>query len=170
MRTPVSVVRGLAAVLIALVVLAGCSLQLVPQHDPSIVDGLNTTNTKTLTLFSALANGSPKAKFADYKARYDEVIGAFDALRLKAEARPVPQIGQTIASLGPLRDICGTGSGTNACINSSPASMETIVMILSGLRDLHLQSGLPADDVAISKQMYVTSVAQALKVETALKR
>lgn len=156
----------------ALLLVAGCSIALAPTGDAEIVAGINTANEQTLVLFASVANGSSVSEFAPIAGQYDQIIGKFDALRIRAASRDVPTtaltLGAKLGLLSSLQAIC-PDSPTD-CINASPSSLKTIVDILGEMRTQHERSGLPSDIVAIFKLTYETSVQQALTVEMALVR
>lgn len=159
---------GVAAML---AVLSACTMSLVPQYQQSLVDGINQANTKALTLFATLSRGSPKAEFPKLKPRYDEVIGAFDALRLAASSRAVPALAGQLFGGSLLKKVCTeAGKDTNDCVNATPLFLAEVVSIVTDIRDDHADAGLGADEVAYYKPLYDQEIRFALTVENALKR
>lgn len=151
-------------------VLAACTIQLVPGYDQALVEGLDQANTETLTLFAAVENGSPASKFSDYEQRYAALIGRFDALRQRAANRQIPPLATRLSSLGVVQSICTSGNDPTACVNTSPASMEQVLVQLRRMRDRHQSHGLVPDLVARFREAYDPAIAQAITVENALKR
>jgi hypothetical protein len=170
-------IRSVPIILSALVMLAlsACSVSLAPPFDQSLVTGLNSANTKALTLFSAVSTGSTAEKFPQYSSQYDGLIGQFGALRQQALARPIPPLAKKLADqlvkYKVLKEACGDAGGNpSSCVNSSPNGMLVIINNLTKMRDVHKASGLKKDIVAIFKNAHDISMSQALTIETALKR
>jgi hypothetical protein len=152
------------------ILLAACTIQLAPNYDPSLVDGLNQTNTATLTLFATLESGSDKSSFPQFEQRYAEAIGATEALRQRAAGRAVPPLAARLSKLKIVHEVCSSGDDPAACVNTSPASLGRVLEDLRKLRDTHRTKGLASDTVDLIQRDYNTAMGQALAVENALKR
>lgn len=160
------------AVFLCALLLAACTIQLVPSYDQALVDGLNEANSAALTLFASVESGSPKERFADYEHSYAEVIGKFDALQQRADNRQIPPLASRLSKLKIVKDYCNSETDPNGCVNVSPASLKVVLKTLRMMRDTHRDNplGLEKDNVDLFKRQYDTAVAQALTVENALKR
>jgi hypothetical protein len=158
----------LVALLLALSI-SGCAIRLVPAYDPALVKALDDLNVRTLSLFGALDGGSGAASFPKYESRYADLIGGFEALVMRAGARPVPQLAAKLAKLRVVAELCGTDDAA-ACVNTSPAAMAEIVVTLERMRDVHRTGGLPDELRQGFKGGYQISIHQAMTVETALSR
>ncbi len=166
----VPVIRLLAGVVLTLI-LSACSIQLAPLYDQKVVDAISAANVQTLTLFASLERGSSAAEFPKFSTRYDQSIGAFDALRIQTDAREVPPLVGHLSKAKGLSDLCTSLGGTIAsCVNSSPLWLGQIVERLTYMRQLHRTKGLPADRVAQSKTHYEGWMLNLITVENALKR
>ena len=148
-------------------VLTACTIQLVPDYDQALVEGLDQANTQALTLFAAVESGSPASEFGDYDERYATLIGTFDALRQRAANRQIPPLAARLSKIRFVRDYCNDAA---SCVNVSPASLERVLDVLRKMRDRHRSSGLAVDTVGLFRTDYNTAIAQALTVENALKR
>ena len=153
-----------------LFVLTACTIQLAPAYDRALVEGLDQANTETLTLFAAVESGSPAAKFGGYERSYAELIGTFEALRQRAENRQIPPLAKRISRISMVRDFCDSRTDPTGCVNASPASLRRVAEVLRKMRDRHRSNGLEPDVVGLFRTDYNTAIAQALTVETALKR
>jgi hypothetical protein len=111
-----------ALVLGVVLALAGCTAALTSHYDAELVSGANTANEQALIFFSEVSGGSSAARFAALSPSYDEIIGKFDALRIRATARDVPPMGQQIAAR-----LCPDDPDPATCANASPGSLQTIV-------------------------------------------
>lgn len=152
---------------LAAVMLAGCPVQLAPDFDSAIVDGLTSANEKTLVLFAAVAGGDGQGGFEKHENTYNELIGAFDALRLQAQSRPDPTTpslaGLASDRLPALADIVQLDTPT-------PDILANIVTTLTQMRNNHRDQGLSAGAVLLFKESYDTKMDQALTYEKALER
>jgi len=92
-RRPARRCGGIATALLSLAILlmAGCAVQLAPSYDTTIIDGLTGANEQAMTLFASVSSGTEGSPFSDREKTYDELIGKFGALRVQALARPTPQ-------------------------------------------------------------------------------
>ena len=158
------------AVLLWAVLLAACTVQLAPSYDQALAEGLDTSNKQALTLFAALEGGSPASEFGKYEPRYAEVIGGFDALRQRALTRQIPPLAKRLSSLKIVQGFCNSESDPTGCLNSSPSSLEQVLILLRKMRDNHKSRGLASDAIALARDSYNPAIAQALTIENALKR
>lgn len=158
------------AVLLWAVLLAACTVQLVPSYDQALVEGLDQANTAALTLFASVETGSPAAKFVDYEHTYADVIGKFDALQQRAASRQIPPLATRLSKLKIVEAYCNSATDPASCLNVSPSSLNVVLATLRQMRDTHKKSGLAPDAVDLFARQYKTAVAQALTVENALKR
>ncbi|SHG98804.1 hypothetical protein SAMN02745157_0108 [Kaistia soli DSM 19436] len=146
--------------------LAGCTVALTPAYDAGIVSGVNAANEQALILFSEVSGGASAARYPKLASTYDEIIGKFDALRLRAAARDVPDLGRRLS--GRLSEVCS--DDPDGCANSSPGALQAIVDNLQRMKQENRQNGINALEVAAFKNAHETSVEQVLVVETALQR
>lgn len=150
-------IRPLVALLVVSLLVAACAARLAPPYDSSLVAGLTAANKDALTLFASVANGASATTFRDRSEAYDEAIGAFDALRLEAAARPVPQSRLTARAGAEVP-------------NPTPEILAEIVETLTQMRDTDRRRGLSPVRVAGLKNSYEISIEQALVFEKALQR
>ena len=168
-RQPWELLQALVVALLLALAMGGCAIRLVPAYDPALVEALDGLNVRTLSLFGALDGGAGAAGFSAYEDRYADLIGGFEALVMRAEARPVPQLAGKLAKLRVVAELCG-GDDAAACVNSSPGAMAEIVATLAQMRDVHRARGLPEELRQGFKRSYQISIHQAMTVETALSR
>ncbi|MEM8695555.1 MAG: hypothetical protein AAGE05_05985 [Pseudomonadota bacterium] len=159
----------LCAFLLCFVMLAGCTVQLVPAYDSVVVEKLDTLNEDTFVLLSALENGSSAEEFEDYEPRYNELIGRFDALRVRTETRHVPTLANRLPVISGL-ELCRTDDNPTACLNTSPAALRDVASQLRTLRDRHRANGLESGNVALARGAIEIGLEQATTVENALER
>jgi hypothetical protein len=165
------VILRLAALVLMTLLVAACAARLAPPYDPSLVGGLAAANKDALTLFAKVANGVSPGSFPQRSDDYDEAIGAFDALRLEAAARPVPQSRLSARLAGR----AGTGAGVEVddiarLSNPTPEFLTQVVAILTRMRDTDRRRGLSPVFVTGFKNDYEIAIEQALVFEKALQR
>ena len=171
MRQLVQRVIRLSNIFIVFALLSACTMSLVPQYQQSLVDGITAANTKATTLFASLALGSPQSQFSTYKPKYDEVIGALDALRASAQSRPISDLAAKFLGSGLLKGTCDqAGVDTNVCANSTPVFLASAIKVLTDVEKKHQRSGVAPDIIAYYKPLYDQQILFALTVENALKR
>ena len=176
MRVTVRPIVPCITVILIMLALAACTVRLLPAYDQATYQSLTSLNANTLTLFSSLSAGSSAKEFPRYEDQYNELIGGFSAARMTLANRPTPPIGQTLFGTGPLSAICGKNASVEDCLNATPRILDQIVALLTKMRDIHQQRGLPAEVVSGLngrgglKGQYQIEVAQVLTVEAALQR
>ncbi len=164
------IVRRQVALFFVLCLFSGCAIQLVPDYDQALLDGLNDANTEALTLFAQVESGSTAEEYREYARNYAVLIGKFGALRQRAQSRYVPPLASRLAEKKIVRDFCASETNPNGCLNASPESIGEILANLRQMRDLHRQRGLEAGAVVAFRNRYDIQIDQALTVENALKR
>lgn len=171
-----------AAVLCVFLLLGGCAAQLAPSYSQSIVDGLNTANTQTMTMFATVSAGVTPDTFAtgtpmSRQAQYNALIGQFMALESQVAARPMPQ--------PPLGTSAVTPEDWQKVLSTAPTkgSLDTIVSVVTKMRDEDQAHGFKAvtsvgcnsatPDPALVcgfQHAYTQNFDSALTYEMALKR
>jgi hypothetical protein len=148
--------------------LTACTVQLAPDYDASLVDGLNKSNANALVLFASLEKGAKTNSYAYYETRYDAVIGAFTALKTQAEARTVPPLG--VSSVARAKTLIGgdqnsmlaQACATNEdCVNPTPKILESLIDTLRRLEKDHKSKGFAAASANIAGKCSTTETAQA---------
>jgi hypothetical protein len=82
--------RAFIAVLLALAVV-GCTVQLAPNYEEPIVQGLNDFNVAIQAHMAAAAKGTQPGLTADQQKAYDDLEGRGRALIMLIKARPEPK-------------------------------------------------------------------------------
>lgn len=152
--------------------LAACTVQLVPSYDRELVQGLDQAHVEALAIFASVdgEEGSPATAFAALEQRYAAVIGRFEALRQRAQARPLPPLARRLSRLAIVRDFCNAQNDPTGCLNASPASLAEVQSLFRRMRRTHQRSGLAPDTVLLFRRSYDTAIEQALTVERTLQR
>ncbi|HTH99516.1 MAG TPA: hypothetical protein VL752_01115 [Acidisoma sp.] len=164
------IVRRGSILAIFLFGLAGCTVQLAPDYDAGLIEGINKANADTLVLFVSLQKGVTPQSFPDFETRYDAAIGSFSALRTQAEARFVPPLSQAF-----VRRIKATAIGANSsfgeicqedtdCINPTPKMLDSIIGTLTEVEAVHKRKGFPAASAVIAGTCGVGETAQAASI------
>ena len=151
-----------SVLLVASLWLLGCATQLAPAFDERIVDGLTRANADAMTLFAAFSAGAPTSRFAEYRDRYDQLIGAVDALEMQIAARPTPELPAGLSA--PLAQRAVDASGPP--VEPVQGMSRTIRM----MRDTHAASGLTAAEVDGLRRQWTIYADQALTYEAYLNR
>jgi hypothetical protein len=165
---PLQLFAALAFVLAASLSLPGCTAQLAPDYDKTIVDGLTTVNEQTLILFASISSGASRASFSAREPNYDSIIGKFDALRLQAMARPTPQPWLLKAfGSSPKQE----SDASDHLKSPTPDIINTIKTLLTRMREQDKAGTLTAEVVnGLYKNSYELAIIQALTYENALQR
>jgi hypothetical protein len=145
----------MALLSLAILLSAGCTVQLAPSYDTTIVDGLTSANEQAMTFFASVSSGTEGSPFSDREKTYDELIGKFGALRLQALARP---------------SAATASEPENRLKAPTPDILATIIDKLTRMRDTDKSGALTKEFVALFENSYELSITQALAYEKALQR
>lgn len=157
--------RGIA---IGLVLAVGaCTTQLAPLYDQALVEGLTSTNAKTMELMASAVGGTTKETFANRENHYNQVIGSLDALALQAAARPAPT-----NSLGAAINRTGRESGVSdeSQVIPSSTALNEISKTVARMRQIDKKQGVTGVEVQAFKGQVLIYMDQALTYEAALER
>lgn len=82
--------RRFASIVLAALLLAGCTVQLEPGYDARIVKEVETLTLETETFFASIVDGIPAAGYQEREKTYVALAGRAGAIKVYAEARPAP--------------------------------------------------------------------------------
>jgi hypothetical protein len=169
LSTQATVLYAIVALFLNLTI-SGCTVQLAPSYDKTIIDGLTAANVETLTLFASVSSGVDGSGYAKREVTYNEIIGEFDALRIQALARPTPRpLLAKVFGMGPSENSKPTDIEKLDTAPSIPA-MESIIKTITKMRDDDSKGKLNENLVQGFKRSYEISIDQALTYEKALER
>jgi hypothetical protein len=153
------------AALLAAFTVVGCGIQLAPNYDRTIVEGLAKANEEAMTLFATVSTGTRPNTFPRRERTYDELVGKFDALRLQATVRPNPQPPAATSFFGGTQQrVADAASAPTADI------LTTIMRTITMMRETDRKAGLQPVVVVNFKREFEISMQQALTYERALER
>ena len=138
--------------------LAAC--RLVPDYDDEIVQSLNATTEETSKFFAKVAGGTNPADYKKREDTYTTLIGKYDSLVLRLEARAYPKptipfiarrvpVPEKAPSIAPIRKISET---------------------LGVMRKLDVTRRITPAEVVKFREIFEIETRGALTYENALKR
>ncbi|MET1253993.1 hypothetical protein [Aliikangiella maris] len=151
-----------------LFLISGCAIQLAPNYDKSLYDGITQSNNDILTLVAQVADGTSSSDFKQRESTYNSLIGRIDALALQSNARPVPD-SKVIDKVNNYLTSRGIATVTSSEIPSATALKE-ISKNLTKMKQTDQTRGLGKSVVAIFKNAFIISMDQALTYEAFLER
>ena len=151
-------VRFLLIVGIAAAGLAAC--RLAPDYDDEIVQSLNAATEDTSKFFAKIAGGTSSADYKKREDTYSSLIGKYDALALRIEARAYPkptipfvgnrvQVPDQAPSIGPVKKISET---------------------LGQIKKFDQARNISAFEITTYRKVFEIETRNALRYESALKR
>lgn len=154
----------------ALLFVAGCATQLAPSYDKSVVDGLYSANTDTMTLLASVVSGTKPDDYGSRAEKYATLVGRLDALAILAGSRPIPKnkVSDTINKFLEKR-----GADPIAEDDSTPPSAHAIKKIsetVAKMRDTDKKQGVTATEVTAFKGQATIYFDQAITYENFLQR
>jgi hypothetical protein len=149
-------------------ILNACTATLAPGYDKAIVDGLTSTNISVMELFAAISDGTKKDTYSERDAKYNLLIGHFDALELQARSRPEPN-DKLIQKANKLLLKRGVPLPDSSDVPSAHA-LNTISKTISKMKVIDKSQGITATEVQAFKNQVSIYMDQALTYESFLKR
>lgn len=147
---------------------SGCAAALAPAYDQAILDGLTSANSSAMELFAALSDGTNKDSYPEREAKYNMLIGHFDALELQARSRPDPgdKILQKANNLLVKRGIPLPDSSDMP----SAHALNRISKTMAKMKSTDKLQGITLTEVRAFKNQICIYMDQALTYESFLKR
>lgn len=152
--------------LIGLISTVGCKTLLAPEYDKAIVETVTSTTEKTMSFLAKVSEGTSNSNFSERENEYNDLIGAYDALKIKAKARPIPN---NIATK-KINELLGTRGNSLSGDYPSAFAFEEISKALKKMKDTDNTSGLKPIAVQAFKGHIEIFLDQALTYESFLKR
>lgn len=155
--------------LFAFLFIASCTISVLPPFDGSLVRKVDDLNGKTLALFAAVEDGSPRSDYSKFERDYNDLIGGFEGAIIQAKARDIPALGQRLARSARFQKMCKSEDAT-ACLDGTPTDLTAVTDGLRVMRNTHKDSGLDDGLVELFKADYELSINAVLTIESALER
>jgi hypothetical protein len=138
--------------------LAGC--RLAPDYDDEIVQTLNAATEDASKFFAKVAGGTSPADYKKREETYTALIGKYDALALRLEARAYPK--PTIPFIGSRVPVPEKAP--------SIAPVKKISETLGVMKKFDETRRIPSNEVALYRGIFEIETRNALTYENALKR
>ncbi len=151
-----------------LLLLSSCAVQLAPDYDKAVVEGIAALNEAVTSFIAgAPADGYVKNSYPTHSKFYADAVGKAQALEVRASARPVPTpLIATWLGVGPKPEkVSGIGDQI-----PTVASLMEIERQLTEMRDLHEKAGFGRAYAVRRGQQLQILFKNALTYENALKR
>lgn len=155
------------SLIIALILFASCKTLLAPEYDKAIVEGITATSEKTMKFLEANSAGTYKANYNKRENEYNELIGAFDALKLQTKARPLPKNVATEKINEILKD---RGNDPLSSDYPSAFAFEEISKTLRKMKEKDQEIDLKPGAMVLFKGQIEVFLDQAITYESFLKR
>lgn len=154
-------------------VLLGCTVQLAPDYEEIIVQGLKEYNDALMTHMVSVRGGTEPGLESDERKVYDRLKGQGDSLIMLVKVRPEPHpaflrwLGRSAAD-----DIGDDGAADDVSFLEVPTGdqIEGILAQLNEMRRKDRDSGLNPGEYQLYKNAIDIYMRNALTYEMALKR
>ena len=158
---------GTLLVLFLATALAACTVQLAPAYDRSLVDDIESASADVMSLFASASGGTEAGTFVTREPAYNKAIGTFDALAIRAGARPIPD-SSALEKVNKELEKRGVAP-LDGQIPSVPA-LQLVAKSVTKMRDTDKKEGLKPLAVEAFKGQVVISLDQVLTYEKYLER
>jgi len=88
-----------------------CQVTLAPAYDQAIVEKATESSELAMWFFASLDQGVTAETYGVRETTYNQLIGAFESLKLQARARPIPT-GMAMGKVNALLESKGSGALT----------------------------------------------------------
>lgn len=148
-------------------IFSSCKTLLAPEYDKAIVESIAFTSEKTMSFLEKVSEGTSKESFSERENEYNVLIGAYDALKIKAKARPIPSNVATKKINELLR-----AKGSNSISGDYPSAFafEKISETLKKMKETDKARGIKPTAMQAFKGMIQIFLDQAITYESFLKR
>jgi len=153
--------RCILVVWLCAVTLAACAVRFAPDYDDEIVQSLNSHTEETSKFFAKIVGGTNRADFGKRAEAYASLIGKYDALALRLEARAYPK---------PV--LPGFLGGRSPVPSEAPsiAPIKKISATLEQMKKFDQTRSISSVEVAAYRKIFEIETRNALTYENALKR
>lgn len=150
-----------------ILMLVGCKTILAPEYDKVIVESVTATSEQTMIFLASVDQGTSIDTFSEREVGYNELIGAFDALKIQAKARPIPN-NDVAKKVNKLLQSKGTEAVSG--VYPSAIAFEKISETLQKMKSTDMANGLKPGAVQAFKGQIEIFLDQAITYESFLKR
>lgn len=159
--------RSVLPILLLAILATGCKTQLAPEYDKAIVEKVTATSEKTMSFLETISNGTSNETYTQREDTYNSLIGAYEALKLQAKARPIPKNTAT-EKINKLLQ----AKGSNRLSSDYPSAFafEEISKTLKKMKEVDQQNGIKPIAVEAFKGQIEIFLDQAITYESFLKR
>ncbi|MEM0518150.1 MULTISPECIES: hypothetical protein [Aequorivita] len=153
--------------LLGVFLLSGCEATLAPAYDQAIVDKVNVNSDLAMRFFASVNEGTESENFSLREPVYNQLIGAFESLKLHAKARPVPD-NAAIEKINAL--LRSKDSNPIAGDYPSAFAFEQIAVTFAHMKKTDREQGLNPILIEAFKGQVEVYLDQAITYESFLKR
>ncbi|WP_026450344.1 hypothetical protein [Aequorivita capsosiphonis] len=153
--------------LLSLVLLLGCQATLAPAYDQAIVEKVTESSDLAMRFFAEVDEGTDSDSFFMRQPSYDQLIGAFESLKLQAKARPVPN-NMAMDKINKL--LQDRGSAPISDNYPSAFAFEQIANTFKKMKQTDREKGLREFAIKAFKGQVEIFLDQAITYESFLKR
>ncbi|MCG2419230.1 hypothetical protein K8089_09365 [Aequorivita sp. F47161] len=153
--------------LLSILLLTSCEATLAPAYDQAIVDKVTVSSDLAMRFFAEVDEGTDSISFPVREPVYNQLIGAFESLKLHAKARPVPSDGATKKINALLKS-----KGSNPIAGDYPSAFafEQIAETFQRMKQTDREKGLNPIVIEAFKGQIEIYLDQAMTYESFLKR
>lgn len=153
--------------LISVILLTSCEATLAPAYDQAIVDKVTVSSDLAMQFFAAVDEGTESDTFTAREPIYNQLIGAFESLKLHAKARPVPD-DAAMEKINAVLD----SKGSNPVAGDYPSAFafEQIADTFTKMKHTDREKGLNPIIIMAFKGQIEIYLDQAITYESFLKR
>lgn len=154
-------------VVFSLMILSGCQAYLAPAYDQAIFKGVTENGELALRFFADIEYGTERENFYVREPVYNELIGAFEALKIHTKARPIPNNKFLKKNNQHLK-----GRGINAMSEDYPSAFAfgEIVETFRMMKKVDRENGIKPIAIQAFKGQVEIYLDQAITYESFLKR
>lgn len=152
---------------LSVVLFLGCQASLAPTYDQAIFTRVTENGELAMRFFAEVEAGTDSESFYMRQPIYNQLIGAFESLKLQARARPVPNN----VSLSKINELLQS-RGSNTITDEYPSAFAfgEIANTFRKMKQIDSQSGIKPMAIQAFQGQVEIYLDQAITYESFLKR
>lgn len=152
---------------LAFLIFSSCQVTLAPAYDQAIFEGVTKNSELAMQFFAQVESGTERESFYLREPIYNNLIGAFESLKIQARSRPIPD-SKAVTRLNKMLLI----KGDNPIQSPYPSAFafERLAETFRKMKEFDGEDAMNPEVIASLKGQVEIYLDQAITYESFLKR
>jgi len=149
--------------------LSNRAVQLAPEYDVKIYDGIIALNNDAQVFFASAENGLKEDKYILYEPTYNEIIGTLQSLIIQLDARPIPE-SKLLNKINEKLKKEGKEPFNFSDNLPTRNALQIILDRFENLKTNHAKREIKPIEISTARQAFNIAIDQAITFESHLER